>query len=112
LNEGLWNITDIKSGESKVKEIKDFDVLAEDNEKILLFRKEDQFGIVSNTEGLIINPTFNDILNIGSADEPIYFTEKYISEAEFYIVIYYNSKGEIIRKQVFTDEEYDKIYCN
>jgi hypothetical protein len=111
-SEGYWNITDIQTGEVLVKEIKEFDFLSQAEEMIILFRREEQFGIASNVEGLIINPTFNDILNIGSEAEPIYFTEKYISEAEFYIVIYYNSKGEIIRKQVFTDEEYDMIYCN
>jgi len=110
--EETWNITDLKTGEILLDEIRDFDFLNEGEEKIILFRKEEQFGIVSNIEGIIISPTFNDILNIGSEETPIYFTEKYISEAEFYIVIYYNSKGEIIRKQVFTDEEYDMIYCN
>jgi len=112
MKEDFWNIVDIQSGASLVDEIRDFDILSQENETILLFRKEEQFGVVSNSEGLIINPTFNDILNIGTEEHPVYFTEKYIHEAEFYIVIYYNSKGEIIRKQVFTDEEYDKIYCN
>jgi hypothetical protein len=111
-SEEYWNVTNIKASEIVIAEIRDFDLLNDDEEKLILFRKEEQFGIVSSTEGLIIDPTFNDILNIGSEQEPIYFTEKYVSEAEFYIVIYYNSKGEIIRKQVFTGEEYDKIYCN
>jgi hypothetical protein len=110
--EETWNITDLTTGEVLLDEIKDYDFLNEEDEKTILFRKEEQFGIVSNIEGIIISPTFNDILNIGTEKTPIYFTEKYISEAEFYIVIYYNSKGEIIRKQVFTDEEYDMIYCN
>jgi hypothetical protein len=110
--EDIWNITELQTGEILLDGIKDFDFLNEEEEKIMLFRKEEQFGIVSSTEGIIISPTFNDILNIGNEETPIYFTEKYISEAEFYIVIYYNSKGEIIRKQVFTDEEYDMIYCN
>lgn len=108
----IWNITELQTGDVLLDEIKDFDFLNEEEEKIILFRKVEQFGIVSNKEGIIISPTFNDILNIGSEETPIYFTEKYISEAEFYIVIYYNAKGEIIRKQVFTDEEYDMIYCN
>jgi hypothetical protein len=110
--EDIWNITELQTGEILLDDIKDFDFLNKEEEKIILFRKEEQFGIVSNKEGIIISPTFNDILNIGDETTPIYFTEKYISEAEFYIVIYYNSKGEIIRKQVFTDEEYDMIYCN
>ncbi len=108
----IWNITELQTGKVLLDEIRDFNFLNEGEEKIILFRKEEQFGIVSNKEGIIISPTFNDILNIGNEETPIYFTEKYISEAEFYIVIYYNSKGEIIRKQVFTDEEYDMIYCN
>jgi hypothetical protein len=112
LKEDYWSISDINTGEPLIDEIRDFDMLSQKEELILLFRKEEQFGVISSAYGLIVNPTFNDVLNIGTEDHPIYFTEKYISEAEFYIVIYYNSTGDIIRKQVFTSEEYDKIYCN
>ena len=42
----------------------------------------------------------------------MYFAEKYIIEADFYVVIYYDATGKILRKQIFTEaEEYDKIYC-
>ena len=60
---------------------------------------------------MVITPTFNDIVNIGSKKKPVYFAEKFIREALFYVVIYYDSKGRILRKQVFNEEEYNSIYC-
>jgi hypothetical protein len=59
-----------------------------------------------------VGATFNDIINIGTQGTPVYFCEKFIIEADFYVVIYYDAKGKILRKQIFTDpEEYEKIYC-
>ena len=75
LKQGLWNIVDLQTKDVLLDEIRDFDFLAEQDEMIMLFRKEEKFGVVSNTKGLIIEPTFNDILNLGSLEEPVYFTE-------------------------------------
>ncbi len=108
----MWHIIDVFSNEYLLEGITDFNHLKNEKEQVLLIRIDDNYGIVSNLDGVIISPTFTDIIAIGSEDYQIYFAEKYISEAEFYIVIYYNATGEILKKQVFTDEEYDMIYCN
>ena len=80
--------------------------------QILLITKDSKSGILSNKHGEVVGATFNDIVNIGSVENPVYFAEKYILEAEFYVVIYYDASGKILRKQIFTEaEEYDKIYC-
>ena len=67
----------------------------------------------AHLKGELIHDTkFNDIINIGTVENPVYFAEKYIIEADFYVIIYYDAKGKILRKQIFTEEaEYEKIYC-
>ena len=69
------------------------------------------YGLLDNREGVQLNPGFNDIINLGTAEEPVFFTEKYIPEADYFVVIYYNQKMEVIRKQVFDSGNYDQVYC-
>ena len=82
-----------------------------DQEKVIIFKKDTGYGVRSNLRGEIIAPEYDDIINLGSADRPVYFTEKRISEANYFVILYYNQGGEIIRKQVFEEKDYDKILC-
>ncbi len=109
----LWNLYDIKNDYYVYEGISEYSVLRDDeDEKIIRIIKNSQSGILSNRFGEVIGATFNDIINIGSVNNPLYFAEKYILEADFYVVIYYDAKGNILRKQIFTEaEEYEKIYC-
>ena len=102
-------------GEKKIDErsILKIQPIAEDNEGIayrVVFGNNE--GIYHNTRGPVIKATFNIIKNLGSYRKPLYFAEKYVDEAEFYVVIYYDKVGTIVRKQVFSNEEYDLIYCD
>lgn len=111
--DGEWKLYDIMHKKYVYEGISEYKVLRDDTgEKILLITKDSKIGILSNAHGLVVGPTFNDIINIGTKETPVYFCEKYIIEAEFYVVIYYDATGKILRKQIFTEpEEYDKIYC-
>jgi hypothetical protein len=108
-----WKLYDIGNDEYIYEGISEFKVLRDDEEeKILLITKDSKSGILSNKYGEVVGPTFNDIINLGTQETPVYFCEKYIIEANFYVVIYYDEEGKILRKQIFTEpEEYDKIYC-
>lgn len=113
LEAGKWKLYDIKNDSYVFEGISEYKVLRDDeDEKILLITKESKSGILSNKYGEVVGATFNDIINIGTKETPVYFCEKFIIEADFYVVIYYDAKGKILRKQIFTDpEEYEKIYC-
>lgn len=80
-------------------------------EKIALYRQDNYYGVMSNQQGVIIEPTYTDILNLGTADEPLYFTEKFVEEAAIYVVLYYSGEGKQLRRQVFEEEEYSRIKC-
>ncbi len=109
---GEWGLFHIARGEYIYDGITEYKILRDGADKLLLITRNGQLGVLSNLHGEIIGATFNDIINIGTAEQPVFFAEKYIREAEFYIVIYYDENGKILRKQIFTDpEEYEKIYC-
>ena len=82
-------------------------------EKIAIIQKENRYGVVSNQGRIVIPPTYSDIINVGSSEAPLYFTERNIPEASLYIVIYYDRTGEMLRKEIYDDSAvYDKIYCS
>jgi hypothetical protein len=107
-----WSILSIKDQNFKLSRVRSFQTITDhDGEMIVRVQQDNYFGIVSNRKGIIIPPTFTDVLNIGSVEKPFYFTEKRVEEAGIFVVIYYNSQGKLVRKQVYEEEEYEKIYC-
>jgi hypothetical protein len=107
-----WAICSIRDKDMRLSRIRSFQTIKDTgNERIVRVQQDNYFGIVSNRKGVVIPPTFTEIINIGSDEKPFYFTEKRVEEAGIYVVIYYNSQGKMVRKQVYEEEEYDKIYC-
>jgi hypothetical protein len=107
-----WSILSIKDKTVGLSRIRSFQNIKDHGgETIVRVQQDNYFGVVSNKKGIIVSPTFTDVINIGSDDKPFYFTEKRVEEAGIYVVIYYNSQGKFVRKQVYEDEEYEKIYC-
>ena len=107
-----WSILSLKDKNVKLARIRSFQTIKDTPaEKIFRIQQDNYFGVVSNKRGIIIPPTFTDVINIGSVEKPLYFTEKRVEEAGIYVVIYYNSQGKLVRKQVYEEEEYERIYC-
>lgn len=80
-------------------------------ETLAIYGQDNYYGVMSNKSGIILEPTFTGIQNLGTPDEPLYFTEKFVEEAAIYVVIYYNEKGRQIRRQVFEEKEFERIKC-
>lgn len=106
----LYHIFDKKILLDKVKRFKW--VENTDDEKVLIFQQENNLGVISNKRGIIIQPTFSDIINVGSPENPLYFTEKHVEEASIFVVIYYSKSGMQLFRQIFEEEDYDRIYCS
>ncbi|MEQ9165600.1 MAG: WG repeat-containing protein [Fulvivirga sp.] len=108
----LWRYFDIYDNTLREGGYKSYSYQLNTPGEIMIIARGDQgYGVFSNTRGEVIAPTFNDLINVGSTADPIYFTEKHVEEAEFYVVIYYNKTGQIIRKQAFEAADYMLIYC-
>jgi hypothetical protein len=56
--------------------------------------------------------SFSDIINVGSPAQPLYFTEKHVEEASIFVVIYYDSAGKMLRREIYEQDDYEKIYCS
>ncbi len=108
-----WMIYSVGSHKVAVDKIKDYTfVSSSDEERVILIHRDVYYGVLSNRRGQVIAPNFSEIINLGSADDPLYFAEKNVEEAEIDVVIYYDKNGKLLAKQVYEEEEYDKIYCS
>lgn len=111
-NKDKFNLFHLHNNEIVYDGIDEIKFIRQDStENILTIIKNNNYGILSNKKGEIIPPLYSDIVNLGSEEEPVYFSEKNVEEAQIFIAIYFNDRGEMIRRQAFTPEEYEKIYC-
>lgn len=108
----LWAFTEIYTGEQVFGDILDYRVLDKNEAQTTLrIRTNLGYGIYNTTNGLIVEPTFSDIININTLENPLYFCEKSIPEGKYYIAIYKDKTGKTIRSQAYRAEEYDRIVC-
>ncbi len=109
----FWQLYDIQSGKILMDRVKDYTLIQDiDHEKIAIIHQDNTYGVVHNYKGIIIPSNFSDIVNVGSRDVPLYFTEKHVEEASIFVVIYYNADGQMLRKEVYEQDDYEKIYCS
>jgi len=107
-----WTLLNFETNEVILDRIRDFTWLRNSaDENLARVHRENYYGVISNRKGLVIPPTFHDIINLGTAEIPFYFTEKSVEEAGIYVVIYYDNAGKLVRRQAYEEEEYDHIYC-
>jgi hypothetical protein len=109
----VWMLYDVlakKVTETNIKQIKI--IHDSPDEKLAVVQQANVYGVLSNKLGWIIPLSFTDVVNVGSVDEPLYFTEKHVEEASVYVVIYYDKNGKILRREVYKEsDDYEKIYC-
>jgi hypothetical protein len=107
-----WKLIHFKTNTVVFDKIKDFKYISKyPHEYVAIIHQDNYYGVISNRRGLIIPATFTDIVNLGDAETPMYFTEKHVEEADIYVVIYYDNHGKSIRKQAFEADEYERIFC-
>lgn len=107
-----WLLENIKNEDILYERIKDFEVIdvgVED--KTLFITTATGQGIYSETLGQVIEPTYTFIRILGTQKDPIYFAVKLVAEANIYVVIYYDKKGNKLFTQSFRQDEYFKIAC-
>lgn len=107
-----WMIVEIRSKQVVLDDIRDLKFIQDGDEKLAIVKHGLMYGVIHNTKGTIIPLSFSDIVNVGSREQPLYFTEKHVEEASIFVVIYYDAAGTILRKEVYEQEDYEKIYCS
>jgi hypothetical protein len=108
-----WILWDIRSQKVLLDNVRTFRVVKDTpQEKIYIVRQENAYGVVSSRRGIVVPLQYSDIVNLGSREIPMYFTERHIEEAGISVVVYYDHAGKIVRKQAMEAEEFEKIYCD
>lgn len=107
-----WAIVDLKTGSVLLDEFDEYNVVnASDSETVIIIRRGTEFGVLSSTRGEVISVSYTDLVNIGSATDPLYFAEKHVREASLSVVIYYDSNGNPLRHQALEPDDFDALYC-
>ena len=107
-----WSLYNFDEEEPAYKVFDNFKIISNrEDKKIIEINIAAKFGVLSNQKGEVMPPTFNDIINVGTAEEPVYLGEINIREAEFLVIVYYDENGKILRKQAMEPDEYMRIYC-
>lgn len=106
-----WAVLNYYTGEIEFKDITGLEWISNQDNRRAIIKTKQGYGLLDNKLGMLLNPGFNDIINLGTAAKPVLFTEKYIPEADYFVVIYYNHEMDVIRKQVFDSGNYDQVYC-
>jgi len=110
--EDEWIFHDISREEFIYEGMLDYQVLRRDeNGALIRATKEGGVGLYHTTKGEIIEPTFDDIKVLGSTENPIFFSLKIVEEADLYVVIYYDEKGNKLFTQSLSREAYFSIAC-
>jgi sporulation protein YlmC with PRC-barrel domain len=109
-----WFIYDIKQKKFVEENIKSITTIRDlEDDKLAIVKQDNSFGVMSSKDGFIIPATFSRVFNLGSPEQPLFFTEKHVEEADIYVVIYYDYAGRLLYRQVYEDEDaYSKILCS
>ncbi|SKC89679.1 WG repeat-containing protein [Ohtaekwangia koreensis] len=105
----LYNLKTKKTELDKIRSIKF--ILDKADDKLAIIQQDNSYGVIHSKRGMVIPLNFSDIVNVGSAERPMYFTEKHVEEASIFVVIYYSSEGKMLRKEIYEQDDYEKIYC-
>lgn len=108
-----WNLYDIAHAKITGGNLRSISMVKNTaEEKVAIVQRDNNFGVISNRRDVVVPVSFTDIINLGSEDTPLYFTEKQVREASLFVVIYYDRMGNILRKEIYEDPaSYDRIYC-
>lgn len=107
-----WILLNYVTHETVMDKVREFTTIKDtEAEKLMIVHRDNYYGVISNRKGVIIPPTFTDLVNLGTAETPFYFTEKHVEEAAIFIVIYYDQHGRLVRRQALEEDEYDRIFC-
>lgn len=108
-----WRFVDLNNFNFRLGKMSEFTSFTNAlGERFLIYKQDNAYGLLSNKRGVILEPTFTSIQNLGSSEQPFYMTDKFVEEAEVHIVIYYDQQGKQVRRQIYEEEEFARILCN
>jgi hypothetical protein len=110
--QNMWKLYDVIKRKFLGESFDDYKLLMQTpKEKVYLVYHGKKFGLLSNQRGNLIPEDYSFIKNLGTAENPFFFVEVYVSQAELHVVLYMDKDGNVVRKQTIPHSEYEKVMC-
>ena len=109
---GNWFLYDfVNKKRLKTKEFSQIQYLRKDEKEIIALVSKGKYGIMSNRRGLLIPMEYDLIYNLGSIDQPMFFTERQYSGGKSFVVSYINFQRKTIWNKIMKEADYHRILC-
>ncbi|HYG38910.1 MAG TPA: WG repeat-containing protein [Cytophagales bacterium] len=82
-----------------------------ETERLGVIYNDAKYGVISNKNGFIVPLKYNDVTNLGTSERPFFMAEHQVEEADLYVVLYINYKGDLVMSQAYKSGEYEKLLC-
>lgn len=69
------------------------------------------FGIMTAEGQFLFNPVYSDIIVLQSEDSMLFRAENYFQEADYYIVVWYDTEGRKVYSNAYRSGDYEVLYC-
>jgi hypothetical protein len=106
-----WNVWDLANSRFIIQGISNYWEMPVDGKEIYKIFKGIGYGIWSPQNGLVLKSTYGEINISVKGDKYVYIAEKWVEEADLVVMLYYNYKGQLIRKEILSTEEYNNLNC-
>ncbi len=111
-NEAMWSLRRLHTDEVLIENVFRFsEVVNAPGARFAKFYGEYGYGLIDDLGNMALSPKFNEIINLGSDDDPIFQVELYSPEAAYYLVFYMNKEGERLAAEAYTPQEYERVLC-
>lgn len=108
-----WKLLEIATQKTRLDHIRQYTYIREKGvDKLALVQQEKVYGVISSRHGVIVPIQYTDVVNLGTRDYPLYYTERHIAEAGITVVVYFDQNGKTVRSQALEADELDKITCD
>lgn len=107
-----WKLLEVSTQKIRLDNIRQFNYLrASGPERLVMVQQDKVYGVLSSRRGTVVPVQYTEVINLGTSETPLYFTERHIPEAGISVIVYFNQYGKTVRSQALEAEELDKIAC-
>lgn len=111
--DGSWQLVNIYRNETVHGPFKDVRFVKKGpTENLAVVYTSNGYGLYSSTKGELVSPAYNDLINMGTVNRPLFYAEKEVKEADLFVVVYLNEEGETIFKEAYPREEWLRLLCD
>lgn len=112
LSDSSWQLISHRNQQILMNQIQQIELLHTVNqERFYKILTSSGYGIVSSRNGMIIDPAFTEIKLWQINKKPVFLCEYYHGKTDYYLLAYYNEKGEKIYAGAHTSLVYEQFYC-